>query len=195
MAKKKSRKKTTKQTEDMIPLTRVVRHINKQTFGANAATAISEAIDAPGFGGDFSTRKGYRSSPMLVQAWACQDPAQDSACTGVNAAFRAQIIDGDRTGDITGADMLDYDDNDLIMDLRLDLGFVTSGMGQTLGPWPLTPVTPLPILVKEKFTVAFQAGNHASWNSNDIFLIMWYQVMEIPSDYYTELLLNQQRKS
>ena len=178
-------------SDPIKPVSKVLRAVNKQTSGAGVA--VAEAISTPGYSEQPSRADGDRTGCLILDAfiWSKYDELGGGVATN-EPIWEAQIQTGDQTG--TPA-MLDPDSPYLLGDIRLDTPLATSGAAQYTFPMHMTFFQQPPLVVMPEITFAHWTHNHAQYNSKDLWVVMFYQIVEIAASLFTVLLQNQWRTS
>lgn len=166
-------------------LSSVLRHTNKQTFGADASVAIAEAIDNPGW--DTAGKRGIRIHRIVFMPGKNELFGYPS--TGPHAT---QIQQGDQT---SAPGLKNADDADLFAQFSFYNGYVTSGGGAAIWPVDIPVISVVPIIVAERFSIAHQAVNHGAYNAMDIFTMIYYDIVKVPTDMYNAMLMQRLNQS
>lgn len=172
----------------ITPTSEVLEHINSQTFGADASAAMAEPIPTFGY-----SEQG-NSGMLLVGAW-WMGPVHDTGLFGgINAnPLSVQILSGDQSA--TPA-VVNADDNTLIAGYEGKESWVTGGHEIIVEyPKPLFFFRPTPVIVAQEFTIVWDAVNQAIWNTKEMFVVLHFMTVAIPSEMYMRLLMDQQRRS
>lgn len=175
--------------DDIVPTSDVLKHINKQTFGADASAAIAEAI--PTFGYSEQGSSGF----LLLGAFVMPAAGVDFGfSTATNAqTYTCQIQAGNR---MAAPALVNVDHYAHIAEYRRT-GRVTTSAGHDHYemPLPLHIFRPTPVLVTQEFTICHDAANDAVWNSKVVYVILHFMTVSIPDKVYMRLMMDQQRQS
>lgn len=168
---------------------------NLQTHAADASTAISEAIDNPGYR-DSQIRKGYRSG-IMIRRIRVYTPLNDVLGVAHGAYFyhATQL----HTGDTTATNALkDMSDNQLFAHASVEQQF-TTGVGiQVTKLWPLDVevLFGLPVIVTPKYTVQHKNNvDIVAFRSKNLWTVIDYALVDVQDSVFTTMLMNQSRTS
>jgi len=166
----------------------LLRHVNKQTFGANATTEIGEAIDNPGFG-----RGGAHTGIEIERILIVPDPASATFSSIASGGYyQAQVQIGDQSG--TPA-VIDPQDEGLFAHLHMLNNISTNGGSVHSWPKMMPIINVVPIIVEQYYTVVHQGANSAQYNSQSVFTIIDYYAVEVPDSTYTQIVLSRRDQS
>lgn len=184
MAKSKA---TLMDEQGYIPTSDVMAHINKQTFGADASTAIGEAIPNPGW--SVKDPLGI----VIVSAFLMQEPTAGKAMViASDGDFVSQLQTGDRSASPA---LIEPDQPGFLAHRRLVAEMDTSGLTLLAEPLSLPVLFPQPFILTKDYTVVHRAVNVPAVNSTDIFTIIWFHTAEFTHQMYNIMLRQQQRTS
>lgn len=176
------------EVKKITPTSEVLEHVNSQTYSADASVAMAEAIPTFGYS------EAGNSGMLLVGAWWGPSIHINSVYGAVALNFvTTQIQSGDQAA---APAVVDFDDNTLISGYAGKESFVTGG-SELVVEWPKPHFffRPTPVIVAQEFTIVHDAINNALLNSIEVFTILHFMTVAIPSAMYMRLLMDQQRRS
>lgn len=192
MAKRRASKTSGLVQTGWEPMTPSLRHVNTQTFGANATTEIGEAISNPGYS-DVNNMIDARTG-LLIEAAGVMGDFDSVFALGAagNATLASQIQVGDRTGT---PECLNPGSAWLIAGLDWRRFNATSGAQDGVWPKPMFMHRRPPIVVVPEITITHYGSNLTTFNSLNIYTIIFYRVVRMTDQLFSVLLQDQQRVS
>lgn len=165
----------------------VIRHVNRSTMDANSATGVAEAISTPGYSENGMT------GCMIMGAQVSFDVNSTKGLAATTITYVCQIQTGDRSATPT---LIDPDEVGFFGQVILKSIFTTSGTDHVIYPLPINISMPVPIVVLPAITIVHQtSADSTSFDTDDIFVELFYRTVKLRPEAYTGLLLSQQRTS
>jgi len=173
---------------DITRTSGLLRHVNKQTFGANATVEIGEAIDNPAFG-----RGGAHTGIEIARILVMPDPASPTfGGAAAGGYYQGQIQIGDQSGVPA---VVDPQDEGLFAHLHHVSSVSAQGGNAHSYPKMMPIINVVPIIVEQYYTVVHQGANSAVYNSIAVFTIIDYYAVEVPDSVYTQIVLSRRDQS
>jgi len=172
----------------------LVRHLNKQTIGANSSTVIGESITNPAY------REAASDEYLgILIVGAFMDRKYSAPFTfnnGQASIITSQIQYGDQS--VTPA-IKDRDDQFLHSHGSIEWGWASSvGFQDFTGllPMPIQKMHPDDVIVTPEFTVVHDFdSNAANYQSKEVHTEILYHVVKVPDKVFTRMLMDQTRTS
>lgn len=173
---------------------RGLRHRNLQTLGGDSSTVLAEAIDNPTY--LETATKGMRQG-MLIERVRVYPEMIAPVETPLAASHTISIQVQTGNNETTPA-LVEPIDNTLLFHVAMQINVATAvGFSHTsIWPLELEPMVGIPLIVTPQFTVVHDFDyNHASYQGKDLYTIIDYAVVDIPTEEFATMLMNQQRNS
>lgn len=170
-----------------------LRHTNLQNLGADSSVVAAEAISNPAY---LETNPGRRQGMLIKDARVYLSHA---APVGLWTTNGHTICNQIQTGDQTGTPaLMEITDAQLVATAQFQLTVATNVGFTFMRPFPfqLEPVMGMPLIVTPEFTVVHDFDhNNATYQNEDVYTVIDYAIVEVNSEMFSTLLLNQSRVS
>lgn len=167
----------------------LLRHVNKQTFGANAETEIAESIPNPAFG-----RGGVHTGMEISRILVVPDPLNSNlfGASAVNGLYQCQLQIGEAPSTPV---VIDPQDEGLFAHLHFISSVSTNGGNAHSWPKMVPIINVVPVIIEQYFNVTHVGMNNSAYNDESVFTIIDYYTVEVPDAVYTQIALSRRDQS